>query len=676
MLAVVTACARAAALAWAYLLAGHGGFWRTDQRLPPLPPGAGPAAGSWPAVTAIVPARDEASALPGSLPTLLRQDYPGPLAVILVDDESSDGTAQVAADLGRAAGWAVPGGDGDATGGARMLRILAGRPLPAGWAGKVWAMAQGAAAAGDADYLLFTDADIAYAPGAVTGLVRAAVAGGRGLVSQMALLRAETGWERAIVPAFVYFFAQLYPFRRVNRPGGRTAAAAGGCMLVRREVLAAAGGLAQISGARIDDVALGRLLKRRAGAATWLGLTTSVTSTRPYDRLADLWDMVARSAYTQLRYSPALLAGTLAGLLWLYVLPPAAAVAGLVSVALGGGSAAAWLAGAGIAGWAIMAASYVPMLRLYGLSPARGLSLPLIALMYAGMTAESGRRHHAGRGGEWKGRTIQQLPAADAGGEPGGLQAAAAVPDLEAGLDVQHPPARADQAHFLHFADDRQQRQAAHVADRPDGADLDVVPVRAVVRGDPVVDVPPPVIDADDPRRHRGIVPGVQPDHQLGALGLAVDGGALASEPDVEGRVPAAGGRGPEVPAGRRRADPADPGGQPGAGRAHLPAAAVEGERVGVHLGAGAVRAGPGDREVRPQAPVGDALGAAAEVAVLDDVLLVPGARHDPVVVFLADGGDLDGRGRRAGRGGGAEGRRSEEAGGRDHRESQPGAPP
>jgi hopene-associated glycosyltransferase HpnB len=419
VLGVIAACALAAALAWVYLLACHGGFWRTDQRLPPLPPGAGPAPGSWPAVTAIVPARDEASALPASLPALLAQDYPGPLAVILVDDESSDGTAQVAADLGRAAGWAVPGRD--AAGGARVLRILAGAALPAGWAGKVWAMAQGVAAAGETDYLLFTDADIAYAPGAVAGLVAAATAGGLGLVSQMALLRARTGWERAIVPAFVYFFAQLYPFRRVNRPGGRTAAAAGGCMLVRREALAAAGGLAQISGARIDDVALGRLLKRRAGAATWLGLTTSVTSTRPYDRLGELWDMVARSAYTQLRYSPALLAGTLIGLAWLYLLPPAAAVAGLVAAGLGGGSAAWWLAGAGIAGWAIMAASYVPMLRLYGLSPLRAPSLPLIALMYAGMTADSGRRHHAGRGGEWKGRTIQDDQADRAAGQGAAL---------------------------------------------------------------------------------------------------------------------------------------------------------------------------------------------------------------------------------------------------------------
>ncbi len=268
-------------------------------------------------------------------------------------------------------------------------------------------MAQGMAAAAGADYLLFTDADIAYAPGAVTGLVRAAAGDRRAMVSQMALLRADTGWERLIVPAFVYFFAQLYPFRRVNRRGSRTAAAAGGCMLVRREVLAAAGGLAAIRGARIDDVALGQLLKHGAGADTWLGLTTEVSSTRPYDRLAQLWDMVARSAYTQLRYSPAILAGTVIGLLWLYLLPPAAAIAGLIAAASGGGAAAAGLAAAGLAGWALMTASFVPMLRLYRLSPLRAPALPLIALLYTAMTADSARRHHLGRGGEWKGRVVQ-----------------------------------------------------------------------------------------------------------------------------------------------------------------------------------------------------------------------------------------------------------------------------
>jgi hopene-associated glycosyltransferase HpnB len=422
MLAALVACALAA-VAWAYLLIGHGGFWRTDQRLPGRRGPAGhpvsdPAA--WPAVTAVVPARDEASALPDSLPSLLGQDYPGRLCVALVDDESTDGTAEVAAELGRAAGWTIwparqdapppeHGGAGPGRGRGRVLGIVAGAPPPPGWAGKVWAMSQGMAAGGDAEYLLFTDADIAYGPGAVTDLVRAADGGRRALVSQMALLRADTEWERVLVPAFVYFFAQLYPFRRVNRPGSRTAAAAGGCMLVRREVLAAAGGLAAISGARIDDVALGRLLKRGARAETWLGLTTEITSTRPYDHLAELWDMVARSAYTQLRYSPAALAGTIAGLLWLYLLPPVAAVSGLASAALGGGPVAAWLGATGLAAWLMMAASYVPMLRLYRLSPLRGLSLPLIALLYAAMTADSARRHHAGRGGEWKGRVIPRV---------------------------------------------------------------------------------------------------------------------------------------------------------------------------------------------------------------------------------------------------------------------------
>src|SRR5260221_5731353 len=200
-------------------------------------------------------------------------------------------------------------------------------------------MDQGLRAAGDAAYVLFTDADIAYEPGTVATLVRAAEADDRALVSQMALLRADTRWERLLVPAFVYFFAQLYPFRRVNRPGARTAAAAGGCMLVRRSALEAAGGLERIRGARIDDVALGRLLKHSpAPAACWLGLTTNVISVRPYPRLSELWDMIARSAYTQLRYSPVMLTATIAGLLRLCALPPPAALGRLASLAAGRGS--------------------------------------------------------------------------------------------------------------------------------------------------------------------------------------------------------------------------------------------------------------------------------------------------------------------------------------------------
>jgi hopene-associated glycosyltransferase HpnB len=436
VLPLLAACAVTVA-AWAYLLAGHGGYWRTDQRLPP----AAAELRRWPGVVAVVPARDEAAMLPGTLPALLGQDYPGAFDVVLVDDESSDGTAQVAAALGRAA----RGSEDQVRRPGRGLRIVSGARTPAGWAGKVWAMAQGLRAAGDAEYVLFTDADIACQPGSLTMLVRAAEADDRALVSQMALLRADTGWERLLVPAFVYFFAQLYPFRRVNRPGARTAAAAGGCMLVRRRELAAAGGLAGIRGALIDDVALGQLMKgqltksqstksqstksqstkgrltksqltksqltksqlttaAQAAGRCWLGLTTDITSIRPYPRLADVWDMVARSAYTQLRHSPAALAGTVAGLLWLYVLPPAAAIGGLLGLAAGGGAGLGWLAAAGLASWALMTITYVPMLRLYRLSPLRAPCLPLIAVLYAAMTADSARRHYRGRGGQWKGR--------------------------------------------------------------------------------------------------------------------------------------------------------------------------------------------------------------------------------------------------------------------------------
>jgi len=395
-----------AVLGWVYLLAGHGRFWRTDQRLPAL--GAIPA--SWPDVAAVVPARNEAAVLPQTLPTLLALDYPGRLSILLVDDESSDGTAEVAAGLRRRAQRSA-----DGSWPADRLQIVVGAAAPAGWAGKVWAMAQGVRAAGDAEYVLFTDADIGYAPGTLTDLVRAAQAGNLVLVSQMALLRADTFWERLLVPAFVYFFAQLYPFRLVNTRGSRTAAAAGGCMLVRRQALEAAGGLDRISGARIDDVALGRLLKQAHPAAgCWLGLTTQVRSCREYPGLAEVWDMVARSAYTQLRYSPVALVGTVLGLAWLYLLPVAAALAGgalLVSGSnpshpAGHGQQAAWLAAAGLAGWALMSISYLPMLRLNKLSALRAPCLPLIAVLYAAMTVSSAQRHYAGRSGEWKGRTI------------------------------------------------------------------------------------------------------------------------------------------------------------------------------------------------------------------------------------------------------------------------------
>jgi hopene-associated glycosyltransferase HpnB len=399
MLALSIACA-VAAVAWTYLVAGHGGYWRTSQWLPPVTRDPD----TWPDVVAVVPARNEAEMLPATLPALLGQEYPGTLTVIVVDDRSSDGTAEVAAKLD----------DG------RPLKVIAGTAAPAGWAGKVWAMAQGLGAAGipaaaganpePAGYVLFTDADIAFQARTLRDLVAAAEADDRDLVSQMALLRTATGWERVVVPAFVYFFAQLYPFRRVNVPGSRTAAAAGGCMLVRRGALEKSGGLAPISGALIDDVAMGRMIKRQRGRC-WLGLSRQVVSVRPYPRLASLWQMVARSAYNQLNYSPVLLAATIIGLLFLYVLPPIGAVIGFAVLLSGGaaGGSAALAAGAGLAGWALMSLSYLPMLRLYRLSPLRAPGLPLIALLYAGMTADSARRHHTGRGADWRGRTNHGL---------------------------------------------------------------------------------------------------------------------------------------------------------------------------------------------------------------------------------------------------------------------------
>jgi hopene-associated glycosyltransferase HpnB len=351
----------------------------------------------------VVPARNEAESLPVTLPALLAQDYPGEFRVFLVNDNSDDGTGEIAAELGEKA----------AREGGAPLTVVKGQQRPGGWAGKVWAMAQGFDAAtggtGAPEYVLFTDADIAWAPHALRDLVRAAEADDRALVSQMALLRAETRWERVIVPAFVYFFAQLYPFRKVNAPSCRTAAAAGGCMLVSRPALEAAGGLERIKGALIDDVALGTLLKKD-GNRTWLGLTTDIRSVRPYPSLASLWHMIARSAYVQLRYNPLLLGGTIAGLLLLYAAPSAGVIAALVVAATGGGGAATVLAGAaGLVGWALMTASYVPMLRLYRLSPLRAPALPLIALLYAAMTADSARRHYSGRAVSWRGRAADRV---------------------------------------------------------------------------------------------------------------------------------------------------------------------------------------------------------------------------------------------------------------------------
>ncbi|QES10442.1 glycosyltransferase [Streptomyces venezuelae] len=374
---------------WAWLLLGQGFFWRTDQRLPPVPRG-GP--DRWPRVVVVVPARDEAGVLPLSLPSLLAQDYPGVAEVILVDDGSTDGTGKLAVGLaGR-------------YGGLPLTVVSPGEP-EAGWTGKLWALRHGMALARarEPEFLLLTDADIAHEPDSLRLLVAAATANGLDLVSQMARLRVASFWERLVVPAFVYFFAQLYPFRWINRRRPLATAAAGGCVLLRTETAVAAGVPEVIRQAVIDDVSLARAV-RRAGGRIWLGLAERVDSVRPYPGLGELWRMVARSAYAQLRHSPLLLAGTVAGLAVVYLVPPVALVAGLA----GGDAVAAW---AGGVAWAVMAGTYGPMLRYYRQPLWLAPLLPFTAFLYLLMTVDSAVRHHRGRGAAWKGRTYARPEA-------------------------------------------------------------------------------------------------------------------------------------------------------------------------------------------------------------------------------------------------------------------------
>ncbi|WP_299539363.1 glycosyltransferase [uncultured Streptomyces sp.] len=370
--------------AWLWLSLCQGFYWRTDQRLPRRTDPV-----HWPSVVVVVPARDEAATLPLSLPSLLAQDYPGEARIVLVDDCSGDGTGELARSLA------------ERHGGLPLTVVRPGEPEP-GWTGKLWAVRHGMAWARrhGPEFLLLTDADIAHRPDSLRELVAAAGPEGPdgfALVSQMARLRVESTWERLIVPAFVYFFGQLYPFRRVNRAGGRTAAAAGGCVLLRAGAAGRARIPESIRQAVIDDVALAREV-RRTGGRIWLGLADRVDSVRPYPDLGELWRMVARSAYAQLRHSPWLLAGTVPGLALVYLAPPVALVAG----AAGGDAAAVW---AGGAAWALMTATYLPMLAYYRQSPWWAPTLPFTAALYLLMTVDSAVRHYRGRGAAWKGRT-------------------------------------------------------------------------------------------------------------------------------------------------------------------------------------------------------------------------------------------------------------------------------
>ncbi|MGK5694443.1 glycosyltransferase [Streptomyces sp. URMC 128] len=374
-------------LAWLWLLLCQGFFWRTDVRLPSRrEPDA------WPSVCVVVPARDEAAVLPDALPSLLGQDYPGRAEIFLVDDGSTDGTGDLARELARRHGG---------------LPLTVGSPgePPAGWTGKLWAVRHGIGLARgrDPEYLLLTDADIAHAPDSLRELVAAAGAGGFDVVSQMARLRVESLWERLVVPAFVYFFAQLYPFRRIGKEGTRTAAAAGGCVLLRAEAAGRARIPDAIRHAVIDDVALARAVKG-SGGRVWLGLADRVDSVRPYPRLSDLWRMVSRSAYAQLRHNPLLLAGTVAGLALVYLVPPVALMAGLAT-----GNAAAAVAGA--SAWLVMTGTYVPMLRYYRQPLWLAPLLPFTAFLYLLMTVDSAVQHYRGRGAAWKGRTYARPDA-------------------------------------------------------------------------------------------------------------------------------------------------------------------------------------------------------------------------------------------------------------------------
>ena len=362
---------------WVYLLFARGGFWLGRERddaaiTPPADP---------PPVAIVVPARNEADGIAESVASLLRQDYPA-FGLVLVDDDSDDGTADVA----RAAAAAV--------GAEQKLTIMRGETLPEHWTGKLWAVKQGVAAAEEKfapKYLMLTDADIVHDPDTLRWLVAHAERNGLVLVSLTARWRCENFAERVHIPAFIFFFQMLYPFAWVNRPDHPMAGAAGGCMLVRADALRAVGGIEIIRYALIDDCALARELKKQG--PIWLGLTNRVRSIRPYASWGDIRRMVARSAYAQLNYSRPVLAGTVAGLALTYLVPPLAAL-----------FASGWTKMFGITAWALMALAFLPTLWFYRRSPLWGIALPAISFLFMLYTLDSAWQYAAGKGGSWKGR--------------------------------------------------------------------------------------------------------------------------------------------------------------------------------------------------------------------------------------------------------------------------------
>lgn len=369
-----------ALILWLYLLGARGGFWLARERDGRI---AAQSLARWPSVVAVVPARNEVDVIEQSLVSLLRQDYEGSFRIVLVDDGSDDGTGVAAVQLTK--GSLHQG----------RLDVVSGSDPPPGWTGKLWAMQQGiqkATACGEKpDYFLLTDADIGHAPDNLCALVLRAEQDGRVLVSLMAELTCTTLAERALIPAFVFFFQMLYPFAWVAQKPRKLAAAAGGCMLARRDALERAGGIAAIRAELIDDCALARRLKEQG--SIWLGLTRRARSLRPYGGFVQIGRMISRSAYTQLRHSPLLLAGTVCGMVLFYLAPPL--------LALFGSGVARW---SGVCTWLLMALAFQPMLRFYRLSFLWGIALPLIAGAYMLFTVQSALASWRGRGGMWKGR--------------------------------------------------------------------------------------------------------------------------------------------------------------------------------------------------------------------------------------------------------------------------------
>ncbi|KAI9132507.1 glycosyltransferase [Acaryochloris sp. CCMEE 5410] len=379
------------ALVWVGLLLFRGQFWRANQVLDPTPPTLD--LQEWPSVCAIVPARNEAKVLPVSLRSLLQQTYPGPFKILLIDDQSTDQTGEIAQEIAT---------DLDKN---HQLQVIQTSPLPPGWSGKLWAMHQGIetilAESAPPTYFLLTDADIQHEANSLLSLVTKAEQEDQDMVSLMVRLRCQSIWEQLLIPAFVFFFQKLYPFLWVNQPQKQMAAAAGGCILVRRQTLSAIGGIQVIRDALIDDCALAAAIKQTPNAQPnrniWLGLTSATQSLRSYDTLDSIWSMVARTAFTQLNYSTLLLIGTVVGMFLIYMVPPISIMLGLYLESIS-------ITVTGFITWVLMTLAYLPTIRLYQLSPIWAVSLPLIALLYNLMTLDSARQHWQGKGGAWKGR--------------------------------------------------------------------------------------------------------------------------------------------------------------------------------------------------------------------------------------------------------------------------------